>query len=98
LPEPPLFPYTTLFRSAGAVACRTETKGRHWPKRSESRPTHIPSSVPAVLASTSNGEGLRETLQICEISIKPEAAKPTAATVSGRSEEHTSELQSRENL
>src|SRR5690606_41483596 len=81
-PRPTLFPYTTLFRSGAAP----------------------PSSPPTW--STTSGTTSSETRRwstpysrACATSATPSASRDRpCATHRGRSEEHTSELQSRENL
>src|SRR5690606_41468951 len=93
--RPPLFPYTTLFRSAtpekvGATlrahfqnAYRPKTgNARGRPARVSTRKVTVPSAVAEVL-DAATWDAMRQA---------------GAVTDSERSEEHTSELQSRENL
>src|SRR5690606_41851468 len=85
-PPPTLFPYTTLFRSSGP-----RSGPRH--ARSLPRPRVAPVSVSA-------GDGRSPARPGCS-DDSPPAARPhhrRKARPSRRSEEHTSELQSRENL
>src|SRR5690606_40089582 len=86
LPRPPLFPYTTLFRS---VACRASCGE--------------PTSVAGRVGSDQHGwdrqrpEQHRSARHRSEQhgGVRPELPEPDVPV---RSEEHTSELQSRENL
>src|SRR5690606_40593990 len=77
-PRSTLFPYTTLFRSAGS-ASSCKPKGT-WPSA-----TTAPSPKASAAAPRPGQSQRRRTIQ------------PSAAD-DARSEEHTSELQSRENL
>src|SRR3712207_7303815 len=70
-PRSTLFPYTTLFRSAGAGAVGPA-------ERPARRPRRATTTVPSGPAAT--------------------AAPPATTTSRARSEEHTSELQSRQYL
>src|SRR5690606_42057972 len=76
-PRPPLFPYTTLFRSALAFLQRSE----HSLER-----TDLASNGSAHTTQTTDTAGI----------APPGIKKPQPCRQ--RSEEHTSELQSRENL
>src|SRR5207249_8694965 len=89
-PTPPLFPYTTLFRSKGARARARRTRGR-----AANRPSgraRKPAAVPRAARARRGGACLgRED---------PRAGRAAARRLAGagRSEEHTSELQSRFDL
>src|SRR5690606_40780419 len=84
-PSSPLFPYTTLFRSAGesaagrGTACRARRRGTAGAAR------------PARLARAARRTPRRTP-------PRPETGRRRRPRARGRSEEHTSELQSRENL
>src|SRR3712207_7520417 len=71
-PRSTLFPYTTLFRSAGRLPRDRRRRGHRGRRR-----------VPAGGEGTGGGSG---------------AGGPAPARTPGRSEEHTSELQSRQYL
>src|SRR5690606_41382112 len=92
LPCCALFPYTTLFRSIHEVECTS--CGRRTP-------------TPEVLARLDEESdphcpvcgGIQKTATISfGQMLDPAVLEAAAATAAGRSEEHTSELQSRENL
>src|SRR5690606_42076581 len=97
LPTPPLLPYTTLFRSAP-----------HPPAQSPRAPARCTSGTPACTPqeAQSHPQLLRaapaapDALAQYGQQAGPAAANPPSATDAPppRSEEHTSELQSRENL
>src|SRR5207302_9977789 len=97
-PRPTLFPYTTLFRSGGHQGAR---RGRAAGRRtgvglvSARRPTHArPTSTRAAAWRLILGT---ERKRRHASNRKPWVDLP-AERVARRSEEHTSELQSRENL
>src|SRR5690606_42078157 len=86
-PRPPLFPYTTLFRSDGLVP-------RHLSRQDQAGILYLANIVAEALrqpvALVKPGEpGLEMLLWVW---------LPAETGHQGRSEEHTSELQSRENL
>src|SRR5690606_41358528 len=88
-PRPPLFPYTTLFRSrssaAGAGCPRRPTAGRPAAERAGAA-ARLPAAPPRrgrTPAAAAGRATARRAIHRCG---------------SRRSEEHTSELQSRENL
>src|SRR5690606_42022493 len=88
-PAPPnctLFPYTTLFRSSAELGGGTSRR----PEKTE-RPSR--SRRPAAVAETAPEAG---EAPVAEAPVDALPEEPAAA--SERSEEHTSELQSRENL
>src|SRR5690606_40444531 len=81
-PPPASFPYTTLFRSPRAPA-RRRRRGTAWRRRaSHSRTRCRAGAAPRGRAAAGR----------CSASTAPRSARAR------RSEEHTSELQSRENL
>src|SRR5690606_41888387 len=95
-PIPPLFPYTTLFRSMlflqralvlavalslGACATQTQTRVTDAAATPLSDLHIVKSEIPSVLVAASKGPYALPDDRHCE-----------------RSEEHTSELQSRENI
>src|SRR6266508_5137599 len=88
-PRSTLFPYTTLFRSAGCPA---------WP------PPQYPHEPAVVAGVRSTGHlraaGVRKPRPLFTPPDRrcPPAAPTWPATPAGRSEEHTSELQSRGHL
>src|SRR5690606_41377191 len=86
-PRPTLFPYTTLFRSASGLSRRGgEGDGRG----SAAQPCKVGDGG---MSFSSSRNPLRPDVQ------SPPVEPPRACARSGgRSEEHTSELQSRENL
>src|SRR5690606_41598827 len=84
-PRSPLFPYTTLFRSRLTREASCSGGGRQWQHRGSGNWPVMPRSA------------------MSESSCRPSLVPPLAHSSSGRvcerrSEEHTSELQSRENL
>src|SRR3712207_7288719 len=87
-PRSTLFPYTTLFRSDGAArwARRPAARGD---RRDGGRVTHDPTLLPADLPVPED-DGAADHL--------PGAPVPSVPLVATRSEEHTSELQSRQYL
>src|SRR5436309_8981432 len=90
LPQPSrstLFPYTTLFRSRMVGTALEHKEMREAPRCSSG----APNATPAVLmAETQLFDELPISFQIGALQVLEQAA--------ARSEEHTSELQSRENL
>src|SRR5690606_41793254 len=80
-----LFPYTTLFRSRSGWATSAG-----WPAAAS--PVWWPTSPSGRFRSASSAAGCITS------SPTTTSTSPTAPTRGGRSEEHTSELQSRENL
>src|SRR5690606_39580299 len=90
LPRPPpstLFPYTTLFRSARFR--RAQCRHRHPRQRRPSR------ALPRTRGLGRGGDHRRDEL------VRRPRGQPSARrrlSLAARSEEHTSELQSRENL
>src|SRR5206468_10367431 len=92
-PMSPLFPYTTLFRSAGrALGTRSWDpllpQYSLFTRRLEIRPD--PPRIP--------GQGRTLLPPSCDILFSNNRIGSTAASNVGRSEEHTSELQSRSDL
>src|SRR5690606_40064679 len=86
-PKPTLFPYTTLFRSRGEVVLQL---GPLPPRRPLFVVGHVTPGVDHAVdraAATQHGARAHE-----------QALLPAVLLWGGRSEEHTSELQSRENL
>src|SRR5690606_41862774 len=87
-PRPSLFPYTTLFRSAGR---RAQTRGRRAGDRAGLTLTR----------AESGGQPARPGVRRRPRRSSRRSSFPAPAAAAGRcrrSEEHTSELQSRENL
>src|SRR5690606_41571807 len=84
-PGPPLFPYTTLFRSPASSRRVSIWWSRH-------RRTPASSTISNTTSSALGGSGSRSS-----VSHATKLARADTWTNS-RSEEHTSELQSRENL
>src|SRR5438046_4792433 len=88
-PPPPrstLFPYTTLFRSSQQFCGRKLISARIWLRQSSSF-SKAPSATPLTSQCTFQPPS-------CSI----ETSSPVTALITGRSEEHTSELQSLTNL
>src|SRR5690606_39700717 len=86
-PTSPLFPYTTLFRSEHAAPSSSMVQHTSASQTGASGPVHAQNRDSVCPTSSVNG---------C-----PSASTKTSSHKSGtdvRSEEHTSELQSRENL
>src|SRR3712207_9527215 len=93
-PRSTLFPYTTLFRSAGAVR-----PGRDAARRRRPRPAHAPPAV--ARAETRAGDARPRGVLAVELLRRAEGPArpvPEASLARRRSEEHTSELQSRQYL
>src|SRR5690606_40565596 len=97
-PRSPLFPYTTLFRSTSAAAARmlgTSAARRPTANASANRE---PSPVFRASAMDRSGDARRRILPRAAYADPAATSRPRLpATKNGRSEEHTSELQSREN-
>src|SRR5690606_40930411 len=96
--SPILFPYTTLFRSGRGTPARRRGK-RSIPATGWPDPVHPPDSCSRVYRSDrrhlSDASGLlliRQSFQMIDTSVARRLAEDLL-----RSEEHTSELQSREN-
>src|SRR5206468_10345233 len=92
-PPPPLFPYTTLFRSvakqAGTTGVVNQTGGT----------MSVGSSSPGALKlASSAGASGTYNLQGGLLNLYGNRIETVAAGATGRSEEHTSELQSRSDL
>src|SRR5690606_41331963 len=85
-PSSTLFPYTTLFRSAPSTNALASFRPR--PVASRTTLITLIFESPAEVNSTSNSD----------FSSAAASPAPPAAATGARSEEHTSELQSRENL
>src|SRR5207302_9413787 len=92
-----VFPYATLFRSDGTglwvLTKRLEKGTFSWPKHIEPEQTRLALS-PQALAMLTDGVDLRGGKLTPSVNI----ARACGLNASLRSEEHTSELQSRENL
>src|SRR5690606_41506059 len=92
---PPLFPYTTLFRSQLVRSLRTD-------EGTNSRVVAVPAGNDAALVMSTSLESTQQTLaQLSLVLVVMGGAGILLAAAAGtavRSEEHTSELQSRENL
>src|SRR5207253_11103552 len=94
-PPPPLFPYTTLFRSRPPARSRASSTTHCTPAQVSAFATVSP-AIPAPTTSTrSTGRATPPGTSVRPSSKLP-AVNPTPA--SARSEEHTSELQSRGHL
>src|SRR5206468_12529882 len=93
-PSPPLFPYTTLFRSLCSRKARHVATGARLATTSR--------SVKADEPPVRRGEDLHSTLDAMTAIPSPSrsftAADRPASAMMSRSEEHTSELQSRSDL
>src|SRR5205814_4862258 len=93
LPEPPLFPYTTLFRSARRLA-GVDPALRHLPRRQPGRHVDAPADKDQALGVEQHDADAGP--------IKPQLAVGQAHRAAlaplPRSEEHTSELQSLRHL
>src|SRR3712207_7491321 len=89
-PRSTLFPYTTLFRSPVPAGpwMPTLCAAASWLKDTAS----IPDST------TGNNLRIRVSSWVYERKYNPGGCKPCATLAAGRSEEHTSELQSRQYL
>src|SRR5690606_41530266 len=85
-PTSPLFPYTTLFRSSSTSVCGSSAT-------SSSRPRSTATSSPrrGVISP-------RRRSTWASTSAPSASSSPSSSSSFVRSEEHTSELQSRENL
>src|SRR5690606_41919614 len=93
-PRPPLLPYTTLFRSSGTI--RTSTNGVSWTSRT-SGTTQVLYGVAygggGILPGFNPGDPIAWAIRHDATGMRMSLKIGTT-----RSEEHTSELQSRENL
>src|SRR5690606_41443698 len=85
-PRSTLFPYTTLFRSASSGITGRE-RGLDWPAAAVPACLRLNPFAPTIAGASNNSSVARS-----------EPRRPTPSACAGRSEEHTSELQSRENL
>src|SRR2546427_8315413 len=83
-PRSTLFPYTTLFRSVEAFHLAAEHRAARDDGDEQARPLHVDAELGAAVHL-----GRR---------IEPPHPRPEDLPVLGRSEEHTSELQSQSNL
>src|SRR5690606_41992544 len=84
----PLLPYTTLFRSCGRRRVRDHTTAPAAPTTSRT----TPATTTAVTVLSDPDDGASRSSSWLRGSMREIGSR------SGRSEEHTSELQSRENL
>src|SRR5690606_41933542 len=91
-PRSKLFPYTTLFRSMGVSFAKTRKPD--WQVRTVSEMSRI---VCAPITVTNQYRNARRRNRR-KAKATTQTATPFARSDSCRSEEHTSELQSRENL
>src|SRR5690606_40245258 len=97
-PSPPLLPYTTLFRSriTGRIKDLFKTSGGKY-----IAPGALESKFKAICPYASQFQvfGNERNYIVALITLDPDAMAGWAAEngMAGRSEEHTSELQSREN-
>src|SRR5690606_41634778 len=93
-PRPTLFPYTTLFRSTSSAASSTTPPPR------ATRPWPAPTADPAATSSPTSRVGPGGAAPRSRRRSWPGSSPVGSPTVppQPRSEEHTSELQSRENL
>src|SRR5207302_10904014 len=94
-PTPTLFPYTTLFRSMRSLRM---TGGTGWKPAgfSAKRKAAPACQISLEMRCGQSGRGVREVDDCEPRSSWP--GRPLASDRVSRSEEHTSELQSRENL
>src|SRR3712207_7334365 len=81
-PRSTLFPYTTLFRSEGGAGLERVGRRAGWSR--------------AVVDHTASHLGVAD--QVADLSLNEPARRVSVAARRGRSEEHTSELQSRQYL
>src|SRR3712207_7512356 len=89
IPRPPrstLFPYTTLFRSQPAEVTDARERDRHEPVE------ELPHPVAAQRDLGADGHAL------AELELRDRLLRPRHGRLLARSEEHTSELQSRQYL
>src|SRR5206468_8905624 len=90
-----LFPYTTLFRSVVLRALESLKIARSAASRLDSPPVHpFPARMPLSVASHLIGATTRPEATV----LDPMAGSGTTLIAARRSEEHTSELQSRSDL
>src|SRR3712207_8645939 len=82
-PRSTLFPYTTLFRSSTLAA---------------GRETRVLRDAPSPVLSVASAETFMETIAVNGVVADPEDRYELIVTGAQRSEEHTSELQSRQYL
>src|SRR2546430_12083703 len=92
LPRSTLFPYTTLFRSISKLLPKAEIV--RFQEASQTYAAFQGGRVKGITGAGPEMDLLREKLKIGNVVIP----KPLFAIPSGRSEEHTSELQSQSNL
>src|SRR5690606_41165794 len=95
-PSSTLFPYTTLFRSCGMG--RDHRRLFRAERRAAAAAATAGALSPGGLGrSLRNDRGVaRQLLRV--VGSAPHRVRPAIAAGAGRTEEHTSELQSRENL
>src|SRR5690606_40316402 len=93
-PSSTLFPYTTLFRSEQIAGLKVAAVGRVVGEQLRGGPVHVPCGAAAQAHRLQLPAGHFRRLQPC---LKADG-KSAAGLIGLRSEEHTSELQSRENL
>src|SRR5256885_11169002 len=89
-PRSTLFPYTTLFRSAGSPSCPPRGWG--------TAPTCLTRCLPSVAGQPDVDSGLGEADGRAPELLEQRRHLLRASGLAGRSEEHTSELQSPCNL
>src|SRR3712207_9563550 len=93
-PRSTLFPYTTLFRSPTLKSAALPSD-----KTTGSRPGAVTHMAAATAVAVDPKQYVTEAVKkITAIATLPEVTNKIIATVEGRSEEHTSELQSRQYL
>src|SRR2546429_4088437 len=109
-PRPTLFPYTTLFRSAPAPTEETRKAPEAVERPAEEKPAPLPTAKrppkstvssaapPPVADNTKREAAPRTTPKAAPLPGETPSTGNDVATVSTRSEEHTSELQSRLHL
>src|SRR5690606_41025311 len=90
-----LCPYTTLFRSDGARGVGPGDRDGRLARGAEAKVQH-PLALAAVVAVA--GEDLLRLRHLAVVDDHERADRVPVAARAARSEEHTSELQSRENL
>src|SRR5690606_40578251 len=94
-PRSTLFPYTTLFRSEGGAQARGHTGGLVGRAR---RCLFAPPEGLGLQGRAGLRPGAKQRQRATARNLVRRNALTSSATPSARSEEHTSELQSRENL
>src|SRR5690606_40117579 len=97
-PTPPLFPYTTLFRSLTRTPAYTTSSQIFVSFHGAESTSELATGTTYVQRRVASYANLVRSPQVLEPVIEELGLDTTPGELASRSEEHTSELQSRENL